>query len=100
MGGVVVDADSKQVGVESCSGQCMAWVIGLKGEMAAQEDELPGMAEGMEPRHNSAQDHLGATTNLVGLPQKRGEVSSPMPFVLFTPCLLLNAHDMLLVARL
>jgi hypothetical protein len=58
------------------------------------------MAEGIEPRHDSVQDHLDATTNLVGLPQNRGEVSSPTPFVLFTPCLPSNAHNVLPVARL
>ncbi len=84
MEGVVVNANSKQVSVKSCSGQCMAWAIGLKGKGAAQEDELLGMAEGMEPRHDSAQDHLDSTTNLVGLPQKRGEVSSPTPFFVHT----------------
>ncbi len=55
----------------------MAWVIGLKGKRAAQEDELPGMGEGMEPCHDSAQDHLNATTNLVGLQQKKGRGEFP-----------------------
>jgi hypothetical protein len=74
---MIVNADRKQVGVETSSSRGSKGMVCLEGDGAMGRPGQEGMAEDVKPLYDGAKAPFNATTNLVGFPQERKKVSPP-----------------------